>query len=178
MPASSAPVNALTWPPPLGWQLFDEVLVPAEGGTFTLDPGTDYRIVTPETIAGPVRIRGGRHVVWVGGHISISRGDTRPGATERRAIFIGDHPDEPTVARRIVHLEGLLLDGDDLSEGIDIAAPSAIVQIQNVRVSGVFIRGADDRDGTYPEPTDLNPCQYANPSPGALDRHPGSRRWA
>ncbi len=149
-PASAA--QPLTWAPPSGWQNYEEVVISSSGGTINLDPDRNYRISAPQVIRGPVDLRGGRNIVWIGGHVSINDMPAYSVGTDRRGLVIRDHLNEPSHQGRIVHIEGLLFDGNDLSEGIDLAAPSAIIQIQNVRVSAALLRGADDRDGTgnYP----------------------------
>jgi hypothetical protein len=112
-----------------------------------MEPDVDYLLRAPATVTAPVRLRGGRHVVWIGGEIRIDNTGPRTGAGRRRALVISDD-DEASVDGRIVHLEGLRLHGDDLAEGINTAAPTAVVQLQNIRVDRVAIRGADDRDAT------------------------------
>src|SRR5690606_40643055 len=67
-------------------------------------------------------------------------------AGERRGVLVRDDGGEED--GRIVHLEGLLIDGDDLGDGVNIDAPSAVVQLANIHVDEVGFRGADDRDGT------------------------------
>jgi hypothetical protein len=47
-----------------------------------------------------------------------------------------------------VHVEGLLVDGPGLTEGINTNAPTAIVQLENIRVNNVGFHSSDDRDGT------------------------------
>ena len=138
----------LTWAPPAGWENYEPAYLSASGGYLELDPQKDYRIVAPDVVEGLVSIRGGRNVVWIGGHIRIANAGPSDVGTQRRGLVISDSPSAPSVEGRIVHLEGLLFDGDDLAEGINTNAPAAIIQIQNVHVAGVRIRGADDRDGT------------------------------
>jgi hypothetical protein len=142
---------ALTWSPPSGWQSFTAVTIPGGGGTLSLRSDTDYRVVTEGTITGPVQIRGGRNVVWIGGHLRIDDKPATATATHRRGLVISDAPDGTSVDGRIVHVEGLLIDGDDLSEGIDANSPRAVLQLQNIHVGAVLIRGSDDRDakGVY-----------------------------
>lgn len=61
----------LTWAPPAGWESFEEVTMPPEGGTIELQSGRNYRLMALSTIRAPVHIRGGRKRVWIGGHIRI-----------------------------------------------------------------------------------------------------------
>ena len=160
---SSTDGRTLTWAPPGGWRDFEELVIPTTGGHFVLEVDRDYRITAPEIIRGPVDIQGGRHIVWIGGHISIDYAGPHAPPWERRALHIGDHHSQPSHQGRIVHIEGLLIDGDDLAEGIDMSAPSATLQVQNVRVFAVSIRGADDRDGTNGYTDGLNHADVIQP---------------
>lgn len=138
-----ARIEQLTWAPP-DLRTFETITV-TEPGSVRMDDDTDYLIETPETIEGPVVLRGGRHVVWLGGHIRIPESGQSARATERRALVVQDGEDP--VEGRVVHLEGLLIDGPDLSEGINTNAPSAILQLQNSRILGVHFRSRDDLEG-------------------------------
>ncbi len=143
-----------TWDPPDGWALYQRLTIPSTGGDIRMDPGVDYLLEAPRPITAPLELRGGRNVVWIGGEIRIDDAGEFADPDRRRALVIMDENDgEDPVEGRIVHLEGLLLHGKDLAEGINTAAPSAVVQLQNIRIERVAIRGADDRDGTggYPD---------------------------
>ncbi|MGE4086187.1 MAG: hypothetical protein AB7H93_24645 [Vicinamibacterales bacterium] len=150
-PAASAGAAAavLRWAPPPGWRDHELRAVDTGGGRVRLDDRKDYRLIASGPITGSVEIVGGRNVVWIGGHVRL---DAPPAAPEPQARRIGLTIRDGADARtgRTVHLEGLLLDGTGLSEGIDIDAPSAVVQLQNIRVEAVRFAGADDRDGTGP----------------------------
>jgi hypothetical protein len=137
----------LQWAPPEGWQDYDVVELPVDGGRLRLDPGIDYRLTADRPIEGPLEIIGGRNVVWIGGAIVIDRPE--PVDELHRAIGLLIRDDDDSVDRT-VHLEGLLLDGSGLNDGVNVDAPSAIVQLQNVHVATVTFDGADDRDGTGP----------------------------
>ena len=145
--------TGLTWAPPSGYQGFQQVRILPSGGTLRLDDQTDYLLQAPDRITAPVTIRGGRNVVWIGGHVDIDA-CCAGGATDRRAVMImdGDNP----VRDRIVHLEGLLLEGDHLAEGIDTNADLAIIQIENVRVDNLRLAAGGHPDiiqtwGSYGE---------------------------
>jgi hypothetical protein len=135
----------LAWAPPALSGEYETVTLPRDGGRVRLDSDTDYRLTSDRPIEGPLEIIGGRDVVWIGGAIVIER--PRPLAEPHRAIGLtirdGDDSHE-----RTVHLEGLFLGGDGLNDGINVDAPSAVVQVQNVHIAGVVFDGADDRDGT------------------------------
>jgi hypothetical protein len=157
--APRTPVSgeALTWAPPSGWEDYPEVVLPPTGGVVDLASDVDYRISAPETRTAALHIRGGRNVVWIGGHVRIENQPLFSRATDRRAIVVSDAIDGSSVPGRVIHLEGLLLDGGDLSEGINTNVPSAVVQLQNIRVEEVRLRGADDRDGTGGYPSKSHP---------------------
>lgn len=124
------------------------VRVRAGGGTIRLAPRHDYRIVLGEPLreVGGLRIVGGRNVVLVGGHITIPRAGPGASAGDRRGLLISGQTGT-------VHVEGLLIDNDggDLSEGIDIAAPRAVVQIQNTRVAGIHARDGKRFTDNHPD---------------------------
>jgi hypothetical protein len=137
----------LQWAPPEGWQDYDAVELPADGGRLRLDPRIDYRLAADRPIEGPLEIIGGRNVVWIGGAIVIDRPE--PVDEPHRAIGLTIRDGDDSVDRT-VHLEGLLLDGSGLNDGVNVDAPSAIVQLQNIHIAAVTFEGADDRDGTGP----------------------------
>jgi hypothetical protein len=139
-PAPPAPAPApgevrarLAWPPPA---LTSPVTihVGVTGGIGTLSTTRDYRLVMPGAprTEGLV-INGGRNVVLVGGEIAIPHQGSNPTINSRRALHIAN-------STGVVHVEGLLLHGDDISEGIQIAAPQATVQLQNIAVLNVHAR--------------------------------------
>lgn len=151
--ATLAASGSLSWAPPAGWENYTEVNVPAGGGTVTLPSNSrDYRLVANQVITGSVTIRGGRNIVWMGGHIRINRNDTANGAVispvRRRGLLIDDGTASGVVSGRVVFIEGLRIDGNDLSEGIDTKARAADIFLQNVGIDTVRHRGFDDRDST------------------------------
>lgn len=143
----TTPLDArLTWAPP---KLENpETRTVTRAGTISLEDDRDYIIRTPNILDKPVMLRGGRNVVWIGGHIRIDDQGPDATATQRRALVIRDG--ENAQPGRVVHLEGLLIDGADLSEGINTACPSATVQIQSTRILGVHFHDTNDRDGKPP----------------------------
>ena len=145
--SSSREDRLLRWPPPDGWEDYETASLPPEGGRVRLDPDTDYRLAAEQAVSGPLELIGGRNIVWIAGEIVIPR--SGPADAPRRAIGLTVRDGtESDADDRVVHLEGLFIGGSGLSEGIDIDAPSAIVQIQNVHIDDVTFAGADDRDGT------------------------------
>ncbi len=137
----------LRWPaPPL---VKPRVVRVRDGAaTIRLAGRHDYRIVLPERLAevGGLRIIGGHNVVLVGGHITIPPAGPRATPADRRGLLIAGQTGT-------VHIEGLLINdaGGDLSEGINIAAPRAVVQIQNTRVAGIHARDEKGFTDNHPD---------------------------
>lgn len=137
--AQTLPSAGLRWAPPT---LSEPTTIDLSTGAskLTLDRDKDYIIRMPaQKKVGATWLIGGRNIVIVGGHTTIPRG-TPPGRANdgyRRNIYIND-------ATGTVHIEGLLIDGSGGgdADGIDIAAPQATVQIQNVRIVGLRGRHA------------------------------------
>ncbi len=112
----------------------------------TIDLGTGYTHVTLSTSrdyilklpniekVGGTWIDGGHDVVVIGGAITIPTG-TQPGTAydaERNGIYIDN-------STGTVQIEGVSIDGSGGAEfdGIDIAAPAATVQLENLRITEV-----------------------------------------
>lgn len=142
----SGGVVPLTWPAP-STAGYTDWTIPATGGEQHLDPAVDYRILAPSKITGPVRLRGGRNVVWVGGHVELS-GLNAPAEADSAGVSVENHPTLAPVAGRIVHVEGLRLDGLSLTQGVRWNAPSTIIQLANLHVARVTFKNCDHRDGT------------------------------
>lgn len=93
-----------------------------------LDNSTDYIIKFPaQKKNGITHLDGGRNIVIIGGYGTAVSGDSE------RVIYLQNQVGT-------VHLEGLLLDnsGGRQADAIAIQAPSATVQIQNVRAVGLI----------------------------------------
>ncbi|MGJ3237988.1 MAG: hypothetical protein ACFE0Q_04720 [Anaerolineae bacterium] len=97
---------------------------------------------TPVTEA--LKIDGGRNIVLIGGEIDIPYQGDNPTRSSRTGLKIRN-------ATGIVHIEGMLIYGEDLSEGIQIDAPDAIVQIQNVRIEDIHARDQVDFTDNHPD---------------------------
>lgn len=149
LPASAAAASQpLTWAPPgfPDYAGYVTVRLSEHGNELNLDDGKDYRLVAPtQPITGHTNIRGGRNVVWIGGHTRIDWQGHGATAVSRRAITFRDNGGE--VNGRTIHLEGYYADGSDLTEGINLAVPTAVVQIENVRIERLVTRGSDDLNG-------------------------------
>jgi hypothetical protein len=137
-------IDELTWAPP-DTSTYTRLRV-TEPGSVRMEDDEDYVIDAPSVIDGPLVLRGGRNVVWIGGHIRMDDQGAAAAPTQRRALVVQDGAD--ALKGRVVHLEGLRIDGSDLSEGINTNAPSAVVQLQNSRIIGVRFREEDDYAGT------------------------------
>lgn len=97
-----------------------------------LNDARDYILTLPASKkTGVLEIRGGRNIWVIGGYLSVAD----PGPN----IVIADG--SSAMDGRVVHLEGLLIDGSSgaESDGIRIQAPKAIVQLVNDRI--VDLRG-------------------------------------
>jgi hypothetical protein len=133
--AVTTSATGLRWAPPT---LVDPITIPlpATGDTsLNLDNSRDYVIRYPAVRrVGELRLVGGRNIVIIGGASTIA---PHAGIGVRN-IQISDKPG--VMDGRIVHIEGLDIDGSGGGEadGIGIGAPSAIVQIENVRITGLI----------------------------------------
>jgi hypothetical protein len=145
-PAPDPSTPKLTWsPPPL--TLPTTIRVGPGGGQFNLAAGKDYVIQVGDVNAiGGVRLVGGRNIVLIGGHITIPWAGGSPSISSRLGLYLKGQTGT-------VHVEGLLIDnaGGDLSEGIQINAPNAAVQIQNVRIDGIHARDEINFSDNHPD---------------------------
>jgi hypothetical protein len=124
-----APIQ-LKWAPP---ELENPItIIIGQGYTSkNLKPDRDYIIQLPEEKqVGGIALKGGRNIVLIGGHITVPPGAINQ--AQQRAIYIKD-------ATGIVHIEGVNIDNSGGSEfdGIAAAAPQAILQMQNIRITGL-----------------------------------------
>ena len=155
----------LSWAPP---ELADPVSVHIEADfwqrVYELDPDQDYRIELPDE---PVRrgliFVGGRNLVLIGGEIAIPWQGANASITSRTALKIKG-------ATGTVHLEGLLLRGQDISEGIQIDAPDAEVQIENVGIFNIHARDQVNFSDNHPDLIQT----YGNVKALRIDRFTGS----
>jgi hypothetical protein len=102
-----------------------------------LPPNQDAVIkVPPGGIHGSVEVDGGHNVVMIGGSITVpssaNQTDNNSDDTDQ-AIYIRQ-------STGTVHIEGVQITGDPNTQfdGIDINAPSATVQLENIRVTNVW----------------------------------------
>ena len=157
------PVDAgkLTWAPPAlttptAITINSDIIKArgTDGHRWYLDNTKDYDITlgTVNTSYGVV-IAGGRNVVIRGGYITIpwagtytSNAAAYSDMAKRRALLVANQTGT-------VHIEGLLIDNalGDLTEGIQIQAPNANVQIQNVRIENVHARDQVGYTDNHPD---------------------------
>lgn len=116
----------------------------SKAGTVTLDQSRDYILECPNTLDGALAIVGGRNVVAIGGHVRIPHQGANPSINQRRGLLIRD-------TRGVFHGEGWLFDGEDISEGIQIDAPEATVQLQNIRIDHVHARDQVNFKDNHPD---------------------------
>lgn len=139
--------DGLLWAPP---ELEDPetVTLTSEDAHAELSEGQDYVVELAEPIdsVGGVIITGGRNVVLTGGHITIPWAGEDASPADRRGLKL-------RWQTGTVHVEGLLIDnsGGDLSEGIQINAPDAVVQLQNIRVEDVHARDPEGFTDNHPD---------------------------
>jgi hypothetical protein len=146
-PSAAAPSRpTLRWPPP---HLTNPITinVSSRGGVISLNPRQDYILhVGHVRHKGGLVISGGHNVVLIGGEITIPYvgKHVKKGGGDRRALEI-------VGATGTVHVEGLLMDGPDLSEGIQISAPKATVQLENVRIVDIHARDEVHFSDNHPD---------------------------
>jgi hypothetical protein len=130
-----------------------------------LDPGKDYVVAFPEApVTGAVAILGGRDVLVRGGEIDIAWQGSGASSDSRRGLYLSNQTGT-------IHVEGLWIHGDDLTEGINLSEPlGATVQIENVRIDGVHAR--DERAWTDNHPDLVQ--TWAGPAQLRIDRLTGS----
>lgn len=142
-PTPSPPSTKLSWAPPVLTNPIT-ITVPDNQWLVKMDQTRDYilklghhRACAPKgDNRSGLWIEGGRNVVVIGGRVSVPCYSTSYGRGAVKVRF----------ATGIVHLEGLLIDGAYLSDGILISAPQATVQIQNVRIENVHGTEGDHSD--------------------------------
>jgi len=121
----------LAWAPPALSNAVTITVTNANRRLF-LDNARDYRLNITEHLKRELWIEGGRNVVVIGGHITVDQLGGASSYQDNTGIKIRYGDPSGTV-----HLEGLLIDGPYLNDGIGIAT-GRNVQIENVRVERVY----------------------------------------
>lgn len=127
----------LSWEPP-DTTGYTAQAIAAGGGTYTFDDDVDYVLSAASEITGPVKLVGGRNIVWIGG-VFGGRTTVPSGSYDgpNRGIRISDGAN-PNL-KRVIFLEGLhFKSGTYLSDAIQIALRSeneTTVILQNIRVA-------------------------------------------
>lgn len=129
--------SLLSWEPP-DTTGYTAQAIAAGGGTYTFDDDVDYVLSAAAEITGPVKLVGGRNIVWIGG-VFGGRTTVPSGSYDgtNRGIRISDGAN-PNL-KRVIFLEGLhFKSGTYLSDAIQIALRSeneTTVILQNIRVA-------------------------------------------
>jgi Bacterial Ig domain len=120
----------LAWAPPA---LSNPVVITVTNANrrLYLDNARDYRLNIAEPLKRELWIEGGHNVVVIGGRITIDQlgGDTSYQDNTAIKIRYG-------AAGGTVHIEGLLVEGPYVADGIALATPRH-VQLENVRIERV-----------------------------------------
>jgi hypothetical protein len=137
-PGSSGADGPLLWAPPV---LDSPTTIVIRSGmdpdVLNLSTSRDYILDMPAAaIIGTVEINGGHNVTLIGGQITVpsTADQTDNGADDTdTAIYVRD-------STGTVHIEGVQIDGqaDTMFDGIDINAPQATVDVENVRMTGLW----------------------------------------
>ena len=128
----------LRWAPP-ALSSPQTVSVPSGHDPYVLNLSTtqDYIVKLPSGgLHGTLEINGGHNVVLIGGEIVVP-------STANQTDNGADGSDTALYVRHstgVVHLEGLLLRGetDVQFDGIDVNAPEAVVQVEDVRMTALY----------------------------------------
>ena len=137
-PQTPPPLERLAWAPP---KLHRATVVHTPNGEnpaiLRLDPRRDYVVkLPPQGLHGTLEINGGHNVVLIGGEVTVpstaNQTDNGADGTDT-AIYVRE-------STGTVHIEGVLIraDTDTQYDGIDVNAPKATVQVENVRVEDVY----------------------------------------
>ena len=114
-------------------QLSNPVVIQLHVGSDSLhlNDSRDYILKMPsQKKTGPLYVKGGRNILIVGGYMS----------TKTKGPNINIHDGDNAQSGRIIHIERLLIDGSSKvpSDGIQIHAPKAIVQLKLDRFVGFW----------------------------------------
>ncbi len=125
--------GSLAWQPPVLTSP-RHIALNAQNDNLDLDSHQDYVLEMPEQKKlGYVRLSGGRNIVLIGGWSTIPSGVSHQDVN----FQILDKPD--TVEGRIVHIEGVRIDGSGggTSDAFRINAPKTVVQLLRIRATGI-----------------------------------------
>jgi hypothetical protein len=138
-----APTPGLRWQPPALTNPIT-LTIPTRGQeSFSLAANQDYILKFQNGLRyGPLNFVGGRNLVLIGGEQIID--DTTSTDYGRRRLF------EFRNQTGTIHIEGYYGHGPGLTEGINIWAPDAILQIQKTRIENVH-RITPDANPQHPD---------------------------
>lgn len=132
----ATPPEPLAWAPPAIDAPSATWDAPATGGYLERPVTVDCRIRLPDVpVTGRVQVEGCHDVVLIGGQVSLVALDP---AKETPAVYVQNFTGT-------AHLEGLLLDGPGMSDGIQVNsdAPGSVAQIENVWVGDLHLTSPD-----------------------------------
>lgn len=162
--AAASDPDLLSWEPPVLERARVIRWSASDGSHIRLETDRDYLVVLPNrALEQGIVLDGGRNVVMVGGEVRIPHQGDEPTISARRGLAI-------VRSTGVVHVEGLLLHGEDISEGVQISAPDAIVQLQNVAVLGLRARDQQGFRDNHPDVIQT----YGNVGELRVDRLTGS----
>ena len=129
VPARADSSGRLKWRPPRTAVYF-HVQNTGRDQVVTLDNAVDYRVILPGSVmTGKLKIRGGRNITIIGGAFSL-----QPGRGNASLVFY----DTDNVHNRTIHVEGVSFDMSHVvGDAIAVAAPTAVFQFQNIRITGL-----------------------------------------
>ena len=121
----------LSWPPPALDRPI-EIQVTEDRSQLELRPDSDYVVTMPKDAPlrapGGLIIVGGRNVHLIAGAIEVPSMESSPDPKDRRGLYLKGQTG-------VVHVEGLSIDGADLTDGINLdQSADATVQFENVLV--------------------------------------------
>ena len=148
-PTTGAPTGGsskLSWSPPrLSNPRVVEVAARSSRSIIELSSSRDYIIKMPGSpVTRGLIFVGGRNIVLIGGEIAIPWQGRSASIASRTGLKFKN-------TTGTVHVEGLLIRGDDLSEGIQINAPRATVQLQNIGIFGMHARDQRNFSDNHPD---------------------------
>ena len=134
-----ASAGTLKWAPPV---LVNPVVINIAQGNFLASPMNhpDCILNWPKAKhVGRVQIFGCHNVVSIGGYNTVPWTYTSTGAIDKTNGPLSRIL-EVSGATGVVHIEGLLGDasGGAMSDGLDFNSPQATIQIENVRIDGIY----------------------------------------
>ena len=129
----------------------------------------DYQIILPKTgrFERGLFLVGGHNITIIGGEIWIPMQNS---SLPKQAFIEARTGMKIKNATGTVHIEGVRMRGPDISEGIQIEAPLATVQLQNIRIDNIHARNTTTFADNHPDLIQT----YGNVALLRVDRFTGS----